>query len=258
MFHGGCWIFLTHYSEDIEKVRLVRNEFEKFGHNPLAFHLKCLRDDTESGKRELDSLIKREIDAREWFVFCENKFLHSDWVNMEKGYIEGQGKDFIWRINMNDDIDAILDNVRKICTDIEVFISYTSCDREKISPLVKELNDRDYSVWIASDNLKPGQNFVTEITRAISRCTYKGFFIIVISENSVKSKSVLKGLEFAESKGARIVLLILGEPEIPDDISFLITKYQQIHADPDKGDFTAVVNLLDSEIKKNIQSQSEV
>ena len=40
MLNGGCWIFLSHSSRDIEKVRIVRNEFEKLGHNPLAFHLK--------------------------------------------------------------------------------------------------------------------------------------------------------------------------------------------------------------------------
>lgn len=72
MLRGGCWIFLSHSSYDIEKVRIVRNEFERLGHNPLAFQLKCLSTDTEEGRYELDSLIKREIDARGWFVFCES------------------------------------------------------------------------------------------------------------------------------------------------------------------------------------------
>ncbi len=59
MLRGGCWIFLSHSSHDIEKVHLVRNEFERLGHNPLAFHLKCLSTDTEEGQHELDSLITR-------------------------------------------------------------------------------------------------------------------------------------------------------------------------------------------------------
>ena len=55
----GCWIFLSHSSRDIEKVRFIRNEFEKYGHNPLAFHLLCLTTDTEEGRREC--LLLREL-----------------------------------------------------------------------------------------------------------------------------------------------------------------------------------------------------
>lgn len=45
MLHGGCWIFLSHASKDIDSVRRVRNEFEKYGQNPLAFHLRCLDEE---------------------------------------------------------------------------------------------------------------------------------------------------------------------------------------------------------------------
>ena len=51
---GGCWIFLSHSGEDIEKVRIIRNEFERYTHNPLAFHLRCLSDETPEKKKELE------------------------------------------------------------------------------------------------------------------------------------------------------------------------------------------------------------
>ena len=93
MKKGGCWIFLSHSSKDIDKVRIIRNEFEKYSHNPLAFHLRCLNADTPEGKLELDNLIKREIDSREWFVFCESDAARkSQYVNMEKEYIIKSGK----------------------------------------------------------------------------------------------------------------------------------------------------------------------
>ena len=57
----GCWIFISHSSADIKKIRIIRNEFEKYGQNPLAFHLKCLSTDTDAGCIELENLIKREI-----------------------------------------------------------------------------------------------------------------------------------------------------------------------------------------------------
>ena len=73
MRNEGCWIFISHSSKDIEKIRMIRNEFEKYGQNPLAFHLKCLKTDTNENKNELLDLIKREIESREWFVFCESE-----------------------------------------------------------------------------------------------------------------------------------------------------------------------------------------
>lgn len=42
MERGGCYIFLSHSSKDIKIVRKIRNEFEFLGHNPIAFHLRCL------------------------------------------------------------------------------------------------------------------------------------------------------------------------------------------------------------------------
>ncbi len=176
MLNGGCWIFLSHSSHDIEKVRIVRNEFERLGHNPLAFHLKCLSTDTEEGRHELDSLIKREIDAREWFVFCESpEAAQSQYVREEHAYIINSGKDKVWTIDMTTDIDSILDKVRKICLDIEVFISYAHCDENLIQPLIDALINKDYSVWTPEGNLQPGDLWEKKISEAIIRCAYKGF-----------------------------------------------------------------------------------
>ena len=66
----GATIFLSHSSKDLKKVRWIRNEFEKLGQNPLTFSLKCLDDNDPSTQKELLELLKREIESREWFVFC--------------------------------------------------------------------------------------------------------------------------------------------------------------------------------------------
>lgn len=58
------------------------------GITSLAFHLKCLSADTEEGRHELDSLIKREIGARECFVSCESpEAARSPNVRDEHAYI---------------------------------------------------------------------------------------------------------------------------------------------------------------------------
>ena len=221
MLNGGCWIFLSHSSHDIEKVRIVRNEFEKLGHNPLAFHLKCLSSDTDEGRRELDSLIKREIDAREWFVFCESpNAKNSPYVRNEHAYIINSGKENVWEIDMTDDIESILDKVRKICADIEVYISYTHSDYSLIQPLINALVEKDYAVW-GEEDIVVGK-YVDLQQDAIKRCAYKGFYIIVITQESINSLWVMKELEYASSLEALIIPIVMGQPDMPSYMESLL------------------------------------
>ena len=257
MLSGGCWIFLSHSSHDIEKVRIIRNEFERMGHNPLAFHLKCLSTDTEEGRRELDSLIKREIDAREWFVFCESpEAAQSQYVRDEHAYIINSGKDKVWTIDMTTDIDTILDKVRRICLDIEVFISYAHCDKSLVHPLIAALINKDYSVWTPENNLKPGDLWEKKISEAIIRCSYKGFYIVIITQESLKSSFVEKELAFASSQGAWIVPIVIGNPELPKDIKQWIGNYKRITTKPTEEEFAWVVDMLDDVVKKKIANVS--
>ncbi|MBR4049518.1 MAG: toll/interleukin-1 receptor domain-containing protein [Clostridia bacterium] len=175
---------------------------------------------------------------------------------MEKAYIIDQGKDFIWKIDMTADTEAILNKVRKICMDIEVFISYAHCDREIVQPLIKALSDRDYSVWTPDNKINAGDNLTEQIYDAIIRCAYKGFYIVVISEESIKSSFVTNELAFATSQGALIVPVVIGNPNIPDDIRAWIGKYQQVRLSPTEADFNWVGDMLDSVIAKKIANLS--
>ena len=97
MEHGGCYIFLSHASANINIVRRIRNEFESLGQNPIAFHLRCLDENYKGRDEELWNLIYREIDAREWIVYCQSpEAKESDNVQKEYAYIKQAGKDKIW------------------------------------------------------------------------------------------------------------------------------------------------------------------
>lgn len=127
----GCWIFISHSSADIKKIRIIRNEFEKYGQNPLAFHLKCLSTDTNEGRTELENLIKREIIARDWFVYCESKAAkQSQYVQMERDFVKNCGKKMIWQLNLDEDLTTILEKVKHICCHLQVFISYSHADTD--------------------------------------------------------------------------------------------------------------------------------
>lgn len=254
MLYGGCWIFLSHASHDIKKVRIIRNEFERLGHNPLAFHLRCLSDKTEEGKRELDDLIKREIDARQWFVFCNSQAAEKSlYVQKEHRYINSR-KDKIWSLDMRADIDVILQQVRKISADIEVFVSYSHQDSRVGELLTQALVAADYSVW-TPEKIKAGACFTTKIREAIVRCKYNGFYIIVVTEASMQSRYVEKELEVAIFNKARIIPVIVGDPQIPEFIARYLLTFQCVRVNSLELDFTCVVNKLDVIVKEIIQSK---
>ena len=61
-----AWIFVSHSTRDLERVRLVRNAIEAANGEPIRFFLKCL-----SEHDEIDELIEREIRARNFFLLCD-------------------------------------------------------------------------------------------------------------------------------------------------------------------------------------------
>lgn len=255
MREGGCWIFLSHSSKDIDKVRLIRNEFEKMGHNPLAFHLRCLSADTEEGRKELDSLIKREIDAREWFVFCESPAAsESSYVAEEHAYIVDSGKEMIWSLDITQDIETILRKVRQICKDIEVYISYSHADKNAANLLVDLLSEQDFSVWTPDSMLKPEMNWAEEIGGAIQRCSYEGFVILLISENSFRSDWIEKELAMLTnySGGENIIPVIIGDVTIPDTDTYQwLSPYRYVVlAEPNMEDFS----MLLEDIRKTVKA----
>ena len=246
--NGGCWIFLSHSSHDIEKVRMIRNEFEKYGQNPLAFHLKCLTTDTESGKQELDNLIKREIDAREWFVFCDSDSARlSEYVQMEMNYIINNNKKNIWSIDMSKPISEIRKTVEDICTKMKVFISFYSSERPIADTLRKELIKRDFEVWepAVSDT-----NWKKPFRSAIKDAAKYGFFISLITKHYSESKIMEWEVMQAMSNGALIIPLVCGDAEIPKYLQHI--QCYKLPCVPRESDIHLVVELIEAILRLNI------
>ena len=62
------YIFLSHSQNDIKKVRKIRDYLERRSFEPIVFNLKSLTDSDE-----LTNLVKREIEARKWFLYLNSK-----------------------------------------------------------------------------------------------------------------------------------------------------------------------------------------
>ena len=70
---------------------------------------------------------------------------------------------------MTEEWDAIATKIHKICTDLEVFISYVHHDRKVAEVLRTLLIEKDYSVWTAEDNLNIGDCWEKQISKACMR-----------------------------------------------------------------------------------------
>ena len=130
------YIFISHSHYDIDKVRPIRNYLESIGAEPILFFLKSKTD-----ADEIEQLIKDEIDARVWFIYCRSSNAEaSTWVKKEREYVELKGKR-----NITIDIDSCIDSngnlteeTKEILNRIvdnfrflqKVFISYSHLDEE--------------------------------------------------------------------------------------------------------------------------------
>lgn len=256
MREGGCWIFLSHSSKDIDMIRRIRNEFEILGQNPIAFHLRCLDEEYQKRDEELWSLIYREIDAREWFVYCKSPDAEASVnVKKERMYITASGKNKIWDIDLTKGWDEIKNKIHKICADIEVFVSYSHYDKAVADVITRVLSDADYAVW-TDKNLKRDEPWILQSNNAIERCAQKGFYIVIISEESVKNQFVERELEYATSQGAWIIPVLVGNPIMPEWMFTWLGNCYSCSENPVDSDFDFLVAELDSIMLKKIRSMN--
>lgn len=205
----GGYIFLSHSHDDIEKVREIRNSLEKDGFEPLCFYLKCLDDDSE-----IEDLIKREIDAREWFVFVNSENSRkSKWVTLEREYITSTDSKKIITVDIDNE-QSIADTIHKISHNLRVYISYSSKDEVLARKIKCNFEKRDYLVFFAPDSIPAGTEYRRVVTNAIAEASKDGCVVALLTPNSLESKWVEREIMFASSKGGNIIPVIVGNTKL--------------------------------------------
>ena len=205
----GKWIFVSHSHKDLEKVRRIRNALEARGHNPLLFFLKCLDDQSE-----LPNLIRREIEARSWFILCNSPNAKvSRWVQDEVEIVKS-----LWRkaltkkdqpirvvqeIDLDDDIDTQIERVTALSRRATVFISYSRHDHEIAEAIRAALLAQDFAVFYDVDDIAPGTDYITQITRAIHEAVERGFFLLLLSPDALASQFMTYELSYAFESAPR-------------------------------------------------------
>lgn len=167
----GAWIFLSHSSKDWPKCQRIRNMLEAKGHKPILFFLKCLEEETE-----LDDLIKREIEARSWFLLCESENARrSKWVQEEVSYIKQFPDKYYETINLNSSVRTQIDRIDRLSKRLTVFVSSASKDRETYGKFKRSLKRRGYNVLDERELIAGNDNFASEMQQIVEQASVKGF-----------------------------------------------------------------------------------
>lgn len=179
----GAWIFLSHSHNDFDKVRQLRNQLETHGHHPLMFFLKCLGDDSE-----IDDLVRREIQARSWFILCDSPNSRSShWVKEERKIIAGLATHNFATVNLDDPIHEQLLSISVLIKCASVFLSYARADQQAARELEVSLRADDFGVF-SNLQIALGASWQQQMVSALNTAVDRGAVLVLLSPSSVTSE----------------------------------------------------------------------
>lgn len=106
----------------------------------------------------------------------------------------------------------------------DIFISYSSKDREKADQLTDLLASAGLSVWIDKQGIGAATSWTNEIAQALDTCRV---FIILLSANSLSSKNVVKELSLAAEAEKHIIPIELESVAIPTTFKYHLAGLQR-------------------------------
>jgi hypothetical protein len=229
----GAWVFVSHSHKDLAKVRLIRDALENEGFKPLLFYLKCLEADSAL----LPNLLRREIEARTWFLLCDS--LHSrssDWVQQEREIVRHLEDKVYEEVDLDSegDLESFLQRVkekaRRLSRRATVFISYSQKDGEIARRIADRLRREEYQVFDVH-SLHSGQDWAAEITSAIDEAARRGFVLVLLSKSAAESRFVQQEVQYAFSIKSAVVPVIIDDApavlaSLPDHIEFMLSRLQ--------------------------------
>lgn len=223
MNKDGGWIFISHSHLDIDIVRKIRNKLEDRGFEPLMFFLKCLNDDNE-----IESLIKREINEREWFIYVESdNAANSRWVKSEREYIAQLSGKKVFTIDINGDITQQIENITR---QLKVFISYARKDRTVYEIIKQALLSRDFLVF-DDHEIPVGVDFRRYIQTEIDASVRDGFVLLLVTENLENSDWIKKEIEYTTTAGGKIIPIYIGNATLDCTWDYDVRELQGVHLD---------------------------
>ena len=132
----------------------------------------------------------------------------------------------------------------------DVFISYSSKDRQVAESLCTQIEQHGYSCWIAPRDILPGEDWARAINTAI---TAAKVFIVIYSRNSVESSQVPKEIGIAGARDLSIIPYKIDDTPLAGDFEYYLLGCHWVAADPFKGDYkiTDVTAAIERTVARN-------
>lgn len=220
------WVFLSHSNEDYERVTFVRNTLEKYHKRPIMFFLKCM-----TNKKELDPLLKREIDAREEFILCDSENARkSDYVQEEVEYIKFKQRKY-QTINLNASDEDIEEALREYVDRDKVFISYSQVDDDLAKGIGGRLKKAGYMLQNNRLSSFTG-DLASHIEDTLKETVTRGYFLLLISKSSILSHWVFHEAEEMIRQGGEkwIIPVICEQADVDSYPSWLNSIMAKCHS----------------------------
>lgn len=107
----------------------------------------------------------------------------------------------------------------------EVFISYSSQDRERITQIADELEGGGIHVWLDRNKIPGASNYGLEIVRGIKSCKV---FMLMCSNASMRSRNVKAEIQLAWKYERPYLPILLEEISYPEQLQYWLEGYQWI------------------------------
>jgi len=141
------------------------------------------------------------------------------WLNYRQLKIKVKGKNqtiVVDAVNINESINVILEKKQPP----QIFLSYSSPDKEFARKLAGDLEKNGIRVWYDISEIKVGDSLISKITEAITNSAYYGVFISKSSQKSIwvkKELSLMREKELRQ-KTSKILPILIEKTEIPNEL----------------------------------------
>ena len=108
---------------------------------------------------------------------------------------------------------------------VEVFVSYSSQDRDRVIPVVEYLRNSGISVWVDEGNIHAADLWSEQIVQAIAGCRV---MVVMLSGNSTDSHNVVKEAMLASEQKKALLPVYLEPAQIPAKLQYQLAGIQHL------------------------------
>lgn len=188
-----AWVFVSHSSVDLEKVRQIRNFMEEQGAGPILFHLRSLTQ-----PEAFWPLIEQEISARNFFLFCDSAAARSSvWVPRERETVAAIANKRAIRVGRID-LDANeldFERLRRFLLNTQVFVVG---EHNVAFPILSSLGYRIIgAVTFSAEGLRrlgDGTQMSNDMIDHLDYAASRGWLLVVLSQATVDSEGFWREL----------------------------------------------------------------